>query len=578
MSTQFPIPGLPEATPEDAVSDEGAAQKRRRPTRAELLEGLNEPQQRAVTHEGTPLLVVAGAGSGKTRVLTRRIAWLISERNAHPGSILAITFTNKAAAEMRERVQDLVGNRARIMWVSTFHSACVRILRKEITKVGYKSSFTIYDAADSKRLMTLVCRDLDLDVKRFPPGAVLHWMSNAKNELQDPDDAAKDARNEQEETYAAAYRAYQERLRQANALDFDDLLMMTVHLFRAFPEVKENWRRRFRHVLVDEYQDTNHAQYALIHELCAPDPEADRDSDRATGRADGGRRRRPVDLRVPWREHPQHHGLREGLPRRRDRAARAELPLHPDHPHRGQLGDRQQRGSQAEEAVERCRRRREDRRVRRRRRARRGAVRRRGDRQAGRRGCGPRRRRGGVLPHQRPVTGVRGGVHPGRDAVQGRRRGALLRAPRGARRARLPAHAGQPRRPGLAAPDPEHPQAWHRRPGRGVRGVLCRPGADHLLGGSPARRRGARSGHPVAERDQGFRRPHRAAPVDGRGGGARRRGARAGAHPQRLPQGARGLRRPPGRDPGGEPRRAGRGRPRVRRRPTGRPERRPGRP
>jgi DNA helicase-2/ATP-dependent DNA helicase PcrA len=274
MTTQFPIPGLPEAAPEEAVPDEGAAPKRRRPTRDELLAGLNEPQRRAVVHEGAPLLVVAGAGSGKTRVLTRRIAWLISERNAHPGSILAITFTNKAAAEMRERVQELVGNRARIMWVSTFHSACVRILRREIANfnrsgLGFKSNFTIYDAADSKRLMTIVCRDLDLDVKRFPPGAVLHWVSNAKNELQDPDDAAKDTRNVQEETYAAAYRAYQERLRQANALDFDDLLMMTVHLFRAFPAVRENWRRRFRHVLVDEYQDTNHAQYALIHELCA---------------------------------------------------------------------------------------------------------------------------------------------------------------------------------------------------------------------------------------------------------------------------------------------------------------------
>jgi DNA helicase II / ATP-dependent DNA helicase PcrA len=273
MSMQFPIPGLP-ATEDDASAEAGGTARRRRPTRDELLAGLNEPQRRAVVHEGAPLLVVAGAGSGKTRVLTRRIAWLISERNAHPGSILAITFTNKAAAEMRERVQELVGNRARIMWVSTFHSACVRILRKEITQfndlgLAYKSNFTIYDAADSKRLMTMVCRDLDLDVKRFQPGAVLHWISNAKNELQDPDEAAKDARNVQEETYAAAYRTYQERLRQANALDFDDLLMLTVHLFRTFPAVRENWRRRFRHVLVDEYQDTNHAQYALIHELCA---------------------------------------------------------------------------------------------------------------------------------------------------------------------------------------------------------------------------------------------------------------------------------------------------------------------
>ena len=274
MSAQFPLPGLP-AEPATPDTGEGGRKKRHRPSREELLEGLNEPQRQAVVHEGAPLLVVAGAGSGKTRVLTRRIAWLISERGAHPGSILAITFTNKAAAEMRERVEELVGGRAKIMWVSTFHSACVRILRKEITQFnkeggfGWKSSFTIYDAADSKRLMTLVCRDLDLDVKRYPPRAVLNWVSNAKNELQDHEEAAKDARNGLEETYAAAYAEYQRRLRQANALDFDDLLMMTVHLFRAFPAARENWRRRFRHVLVDEYQDTNHAQYALIHQLCA---------------------------------------------------------------------------------------------------------------------------------------------------------------------------------------------------------------------------------------------------------------------------------------------------------------------
>ncbi len=268
MTTHLPF-DIPEPTP--ATERSAPA----RPSREALLEGLNPPQRDAVTHEGTPLLVIAGAGSGKTRVLTRRIAWLISARGAHPGSILAITFTNKAAAEMRERVEELVGGRARIMWVSTFHSACVRILRQEIDKLGFKSSFTIYDAADSKRLMTLVCRDLDLDAKRFPPRAILNWISNAKNELQDPEDVARDARNQQEETYAAAYVEYQRRLRIANALDFDDLLTMTVHLLRAFPEVRENWRRRFRHVLVDEYQDTNHAQYALIHELCADPLEDD---------------------------------------------------------------------------------------------------------------------------------------------------------------------------------------------------------------------------------------------------------------------------------------------------------------
>src|SRR3954452_8462078 len=239
------------------------------PSADDLLAGLNEPQRAAVVHEGTPLLVVAGAGSGKTRVLTRRIAWIVSQRKAHPGSILAITFTNKAAAEVKERVEALGGPRARLMWVSTFHSACVRILRKEIDKLGFKSSFTIYDAADSKRLMGMILKELDLDPRRYQPGAVLHWVSTHKNELRGPEEVVADARNKFEEAYAAAYARYQQRLRDANALDFDDLLTFTVDLFATFPEVKETYRRRFRYVLVDEYQDTNHAQYALIHELCA---------------------------------------------------------------------------------------------------------------------------------------------------------------------------------------------------------------------------------------------------------------------------------------------------------------------
>ncbi|MCY7400112.1 MAG: UvrD-helicase domain-containing protein, partial [Nocardioides sp.] len=228
MSTPFTLPGL-----EDVGGPGQAPAARSGPSRDELLEGLNEPQRAAVMHSGAPLLVVAGAGSGKTRVLTRRIAWLISERRAHPGSILAITFTNKAAAEMRERVEHLVGRRARIMWVSTFHSSCVRILRKEIDRVGLKSNFSIYDMADSKRLMTLVLRDLELDPKKYQPNAVLHWVSDHKNELRDPEDAAKDARNGFEEAYASAYTHYQRRLREANALDFDDLIMTTVHLLQA---------------------------------------------------------------------------------------------------------------------------------------------------------------------------------------------------------------------------------------------------------------------------------------------------------------------------------------------------------
>ena len=234
-----------------------------------LLEGLNPQQREAVVHEGIPLLIVAGAGSGKTRVLTHRIAWLLGKRGAQPGQILAITFTNKAAAEMRERVQALVGPRARSMWVMTFHSACVRILRREAAKVAMKSTFSIYDAADSQRLMSLVIRDLDLDPKRYAPRSFSAQVSNLKNELVDEESYASQVSegNHHERTLSAAYTQYQRRLRQANALDFDDIIMMTVNMLQAFPDVAEYYRRRFRHILVDEYQDTNQAQYQLIKEL-----------------------------------------------------------------------------------------------------------------------------------------------------------------------------------------------------------------------------------------------------------------------------------------------------------------------
>ncbi|MEV6760754.1 DNA helicase PcrA [Streptomyces sp. NPDC051105] len=249
----------------DAYYRDGAARPALDP--ATLLEGLNENQRAAVVHAGSPLLIVAGAGSGKTRVLTHRIAHLLGARQVHPGQILAITFTNKAAGEMKERVEHLVGPRANAMWVMTFHSACVRILRRESKKLGFTSSFSIYDAADSKRLMALVCRDLDLDPKRFPPKSFSAKISNLKNELIDEEDFAAQASDGFEKTLAQAYAMYQSRLREANALDFDDLIMTTVNLLRAFPDVAEHYRRRFRHVLVDEYQDTNHAQYALVREL-----------------------------------------------------------------------------------------------------------------------------------------------------------------------------------------------------------------------------------------------------------------------------------------------------------------------
>ncbi|MEZ0065401.1 DNA helicase-2/ATP-dependent DNA helicase PcrA [Streptacidiphilus sp. MAP12-20] len=232
-----------------------------------LLDGMNPQQREAVVHAGSPLLIVAGAGSGKTRVLTHRIAYLLAARDVQPGEILAITFTNKAAGEMRERVEALVGPRAKAMWVSTFHSACVRILRRESKRLGFTSSFSIYDAADSQRLMALVCRDLDLDPKQFPPKSFTAKVSNLKNELIDEDSYAGQAANPMERKLAEAYALYQRRLREANALDFDDIIMTTVNLLQAFPDAAEHYRRRFRHILVDEYQDTNHAQYMLVREL-----------------------------------------------------------------------------------------------------------------------------------------------------------------------------------------------------------------------------------------------------------------------------------------------------------------------
>ena len=238
-----------------------------------LLKALNPQQAAAVIHSGTPLLVVAGAGSGKTRVLTRRIAFLMARRNIRPFEILAITFTNKAAGEMKERVAELVGPVARSMWVSTFHSACVRILRVEAHRLGYSNNFTIYDSADSQRLIALVCKDLNLDPKRYPPRQFAATISNAKNELLGPADYLNSTSNQYEQICADVYSLYQKRLGQANAMDFDDLIMKTVEVIQRFPDAKARLRSRFRHILVDEYQDTNHAQYILVKELVGKDQE-----------------------------------------------------------------------------------------------------------------------------------------------------------------------------------------------------------------------------------------------------------------------------------------------------------------
>ena len=245
------------------------ANKSANPAAEQLLQGLNPAQYEAVIYQGGPLLIVAGAGSGKTRVLTHRIAYLLATGRARGSEILAITFTNKAAAEMRERLETLVGGAGKYMWVLTFHSACVRILRREHEAAGLRSSFSIYDATDSQRLITLIVRELGIDPKRFTPKAFANRISDLKNELITPLQFAETANtsNPFERHLAEVYRAYNQRLKAANALDFDDIIMRTVQLLRAKPAIAQLYRRRFRHVLVDEYQDTNHAQYVLVREL-----------------------------------------------------------------------------------------------------------------------------------------------------------------------------------------------------------------------------------------------------------------------------------------------------------------------
>ena len=273
---EIAVPGGASGAPsawEPPASSGGFSSGWERPSRPgvdpeSLTRGLNDRQREAVTHAGSPLLILAGAGSGKTRVLTHRIAYLLATGRARAGEILAITFTNKAAAEMRERAGTLVGDDARRMWVSTFHSACVRLLRYEHEAAGLSSSFTIYDAQDSQRLIQMVLKAQDVDIKRFTPKMVAARISDAKNELIGPARYAETAgKDPVSRIVADAYVEYDKRMRASNALDFDDLIMRTVDLLRENPLIAEHYHRRFRHILVDEYQDTNHAQYVLVRAL-----------------------------------------------------------------------------------------------------------------------------------------------------------------------------------------------------------------------------------------------------------------------------------------------------------------------
>ena len=235
----------------------------------ELLADLNEAQREAALHVDGPLLVIAGAGSGKTRVLTHRVAHLIRAHGVKPNEILAITFTNKAAGEMRERLEHMLGRTARAIWILTFHAACGRILRREAERLGYRSNFTIYDSADQVRVVKVCLEDLGRDPKRFTPRGIHTQISNAKNQLIGPDEYTRRVSSFYDQTVAEVYEQYQRRLASSNAVDFDDMLMLTVEVFERFPEALAHWQHAFRYVLVDEYQDTNHAQYRLLQLLAA---------------------------------------------------------------------------------------------------------------------------------------------------------------------------------------------------------------------------------------------------------------------------------------------------------------------
>ena len=460
---------------------------------------------------------------------------------------------------MRERIEALVGGRAKTMWISTFHSSCVRILRREAKNVGLNSNFSIYDSADSLRLITLVAKNLDLDPKRFAPKAIQHKISALKNELIDADSYSSSANYNDpfEQAVAEVFKGYSQRLRQANAMDFDDLIAETVYMFRAFPALADSYRRRFRHVLVDEYQDTNHAQYALVREIVGEGPDVAEltvvgDSDQSIYGLRGAEIHNILEFENDYPDACKSSSW-----------SRTTAPPRPSStpPTASSATTRRHR----QDALDRQRRRREIVADRRRERARRGAS----SSSRGSTGCrtqrqpAPRRLRH-PLPLQRPEPGLRGEVLRARasptwwsaarsfyerkeikDAI------AYLRV------------IDNPGRRRLAPQDPQLPQARHRRPGRGRRRRSCRAGAHLLHGRREARRRGTGHGDPLGQRRAGLRETPRR---PRRGGLRLRRGRRPGsrAGTDRVPRGAALQHGPPGRIAGGEPRGAGRRRPGIR--------------
>ena len=456
-----------------------------------LVEGLNEPQRRAVEHGAGPMLVLAGAGSGKTRVLTHRIAHLVATGLAHPSEILAITFTNKAADEMRERVEGLVGGVSRLMWVMTFHSACARILRREAERLGYKRSFTIYDSADSQRMVKRCMDELDVDPKRFPARAVQSQISGAKNRLLDAEGYREETGGFFEDTVAGVYALYEKRMHEANAMDFDDLLVRTVNLFELFEDVRTPLPEG---VPLDPRRRVPGHEPRPVPAAPAAHPGA--------RQPDGRRRRCAVGLFLPPRGHPQHPRLRARLPRRGGREARAELPLDRGDPRGGERGDRQQPRAEAQGAVDgpRPRRAGADRRARRR--ARGGPLRGRGDRPPGLRG-GLRALRGrGLLPDQRAEPRARGHAGALRRPLPGDRRHEVLRARRDQGRDRLPEPDRQPRGRRLLRPRRQLAPARDRQHDPGPAALVREHDREDDLGGRSsasrrcrtwARRRSSRS-------------------------------------------------------------------------------------
>ena len=464
-------------------------------------DGLNPDQFDAVVHGGGPLLVVAGAGSGKTRVLTHRIAHLIDE-GVHPGRILAITFTNKAADEMRQRVEALVGPVVRSMWVSTFHSACVRILRANADRLGYPRQFSIYDQADAVRLTGYVIRDLALDAKRFPPRGVHAVISLWKNELVDPDTATARAENVFDRKRADVYREYQARLLKAGAMDFDDLLVNTVTLFRNHPDVLESYRERFEHILVDEYQDTNQSQNEIVLMLAGGHQNVTvvGDTDQSVYRFRGADYRNILQFEDAFPEVTtvvldQNYRSTQNILDAANAVIANNVSRKPKNlwtdAGRGDLVVRYWAEDEGDEATFVARQ----------------AI------------AAPRRRAGvarprRAVPHQRPEPGRRGGDDAPRRPVQGRRRHPVLRPPRGQGRDGVPPGGRQPGRRGEPEAGAQRAQAWSRRRERRQARRLCRGERRRVRRGvAPSRRcRGHRAGHAG---DRLLRRPARPARRDG---------------------------------------------------------------